>query len=457
MKSMTKISCMLLISFAAIWLITCSTQERVTSVQNETNLETEAAYVEEESDYYEASYLQYNDNIYKKSIRTVQFNTKDIPTSEPILSLLGGSPLVLRFDDLDGGLKNFIYEIVHCDSDWNPTNLSTTEYLTGYSEDKISDYRFSFNTLQEYTHYSLQFPNRNMGVKISGNFLLKIYEDYNPEDLVLTKRFLVVNPKIDISAYTHRATLVDDRAAKQEVDFNIDLKDLLVPNPFGDIKVTLVQNSDWQNAITDLKPLFVNGQVLKYDYEKENTFEGGNEYRYFDISSVRFMGENIQKITPTDTGYFVKLRNDKPRSYLQYFSDSDINGKYLIRFNEGKDPDVESDYVHVKFTLLYDDLMDDGDIYIFGQLTNWQILEEAKMRHNEAERIYEGSLYLKQGYYNFAYVFVGDNGIIPNLGRIEGNHYETENQYTILVYHKSLQKPYQELIGLSFSNPVKGY
>ncbi|NNC84709.1 MAG: DUF5103 domain-containing protein, partial [Bacteroidia bacterium] len=225
----------------------------------------------------------------------------------------------------------------------------------------------------------------------------------------------------------------------------------------GDIKVTLMQNSDWQNAKTNLKPLFVNGQILKYDYEKENTFEGGNEYRYFDISSVRFMGENIGNIESNNSGYSAFVRFDKPRSYKQYFSDADLNGKYLVRFNEGKDWHVEADYIKVEFTLLYDDLMADGDIYIHGQLTNWQILDEAKMRYNEDERRYEGSLYLKQGYYNYAYVFVGDEGLIPNFGRIEGNHYETENQYTILVYHKSLQRPYQELIGLSFSNSAKGY
>ena len=91
----------------------------------------------------------------------------------------------------------------------------------------------------------------------------------------------------------------------------------------------------------------------------------------------------------------------------------------------------------------------DDDIYLFGELTNWDIIEEAKLNYDYDSKSYVGRLLLKQGYYNYKYVSLNNNNLIEN---IDNNFHETRNQYSIYVYYKPIWQDYESLIGVAKNN-----
>jgi hypothetical protein len=76
------------------------------------------------------------------------------------------------------------------------------------------------------------------------------------------------------------------------------------------------------------------------------------------------------------------------------------------------------------------------------------------MRYNNESGMYETSLYLKQGYYDYTYITTDMNGGNPSLESTEGNSWETENNYTILVYYRPLGARADELIGYTRINSL---
>lgn len=401
---------------------------------------------QQEPDYFREGYLRYENYIYKSSIRSVTFEQETMPLSDPVLDLTRDDRLLLTFDDLDGDYKNYNYTIIHCNSDWTPSNIFPNEYLRGFEEDRISDYRLSFNTLQRYTHYRLMIPGNEVQPTLPGNYLLKIYPEGYPDSLVITRRMLVVQNRVNIEANVHQATIVQNRESKQEIDFAIGYRSLQVSNPFDEIRVVVLQNGRWDNAIYNLKPLFLKDQVLEYHYDDENTFNGGNEYRNFDIRTLRIYTQYVEKISRDESGYTVTLFTDKSRSFQRYSIENDINGKFLIRNQDGRDDHLEGEYVRVRFRLKHE-ILTTGNFYVFGALSNWRLSIYNKMEYDYDEGIYHISLLLKQGYYDYQYMFLKDGSTIGDETVIEGNHHETRNEYTVLVYHRPAGSRFEQLVG----------
>ncbi len=398
------------------------------------------------SEYFTQSYMRYDDFIYRNNIKTVLLERTNLPQSEPAIELLANSPMLLRFDDLDGDTKDYWYTIIHCDAQWKPSDITRSTYMNGFFEDRITDYRFSFNTLQPYTHYELSFPNEMIKPLISGNYILKVYLNNDADSLVLTKRFLVYESLVDINASVHAATLAEYRQQKQEVDFSIATNNYQITNPFGDLKVKLLQNFRWDNAIENLKPIFIKDRLLDYNYDDENTFNGSNEFRRFDVRTLRYETERVQKIERYEEGTEVFLFPDKIRYFSRYTSDDDINGKFEVKNYNGNNANLDADYCTVHFTLDYKEQVKEGNIYIMGALTDWKFNSQSMLKYDETQRAYTASLYLKQGYYNYLYVFVKDGIAYGDESWLEGNHYETENAYWILVYHRPPGFRYDRLI-----------
>jgi type 9 secretion system plug protein len=402
----------------------------------------------QEDDYFEKGFTRYENYIYKSTIKTVRFEKAGLELTDPIFELGSNQSLILSFDDLDGDFKNYSYTLIHCDAAWRPSNLIENEYLTGFFEERVYDYRQSFNTLQPYTHYSVSVPGRDVRPKISGNFLLKLYEEGNPDEPVITRRMLIYEQLVGIQGYVKRATLAADRYTKHEIDFSIIHPALPVTNAFSEIKVVLMQNGRWDNAITDLKPLFLKDKELEYDYEEENTFYAGNEFRTFDIRTIRMQTQWVDRIIRAPGGYTAVLLKSKSRATKSYAIENDINGKFLVRYQEGQNSDLEGEYVHVKFILDHP-VMANGSFHVFGGLTDWGISNENKMTYNYDEEVYEALLYLKQGYYDYKYVFVEDGKSIIDETIIEGSHYETRNEYFILVYYRPVGGRFDRLVGFT--------
>ena len=389
----------------------------------------------------------FENEIFNTNILTPLLHTENNPMSNPIIHLGTEEKLQLSFDDFSEDLQDYYYTIVHCNSDWTLSDLMQSEYIDGFFENRIEDYEFSFNTLQKYTHYNLVFPENYLKPLLSGNYIIKVFVNNNPKEVVLTRRFMVLDEKLNISSNVKRATLIDDREYKQEIDFTISHSNVYVANPYSDIKVVIKQNNREDNSITNLQPLFVKQDQLIYDYESENTFEAGNEFRHFDIKSIRYQSERIKEISSDSNNINVKLLTDISRSFEEFISIPDINGEFLINKQEAWNSETEAEYIKVNFSLLENRKISYGDIYLIGRFTDWKIKEDYKLQFNEISRRYECIALLKQGYYNYLYIVQDHSNKQTNLTFIEGSHYQTKNDYYIYVYYREIGKNYEQLIG----------
>ena len=257
---------------------------------------------------------------------------------------------------------------------------------------------------------------------------------------------MVLDTKVSIESTVKRATIIEDRNTKHEIDFKIKHPNLVVANPFSEIKVHLKQNNKEDNAVTDLIPLFVKNDELIYEYDEGNTFLGNNEFRHFDIKSLRYHSQNIEDILFDSTNYHVYLFNDNKRSFDRYSIEQDINGKFLINVQEGWKSSVEADYVFVHFTLPIR-YISYGDMYVFGAFSDWQLKEEFKLRYNADKKQYEKAIFLKQGYYNYHYALNDTSVKRVDVSFIEGTHYQTRNDYYIYVYYRGASDRYDRLVG----------
>ncbi len=399
-----------------------------------------------------AAYLpiSYTNTAYESNIKTVLLTQAGGLERFPVIDLGSNQQLHIEFDDMMPESDNYQYTFIHCSSDWKPSNLKPNEYLTGNLFLNINNYSFSTTTFQVYTHYQINFPENDMKPKLSGNYILKVYRNFDENDLILTRRFMVVDDKFVITPSVKVATNPNVRFNSQEIDFSVNMGDNIVPNPMMDVKATIMQNLCWDNAIFDLKPRFINGKILDYNYETGNLFLGGNEFRYFDIRNLRYLSPNVRRKYDENNVKHAVLYADAIRSNLPYVQTIDFNGKVVIDNRDGiAKAEIGADYAAVHFNLISDQLP--KDVYIFGELSDWQLKEDFKMDWNPKSLQYEKMLMLKQAYYNYWYVLPGANNV-ADLSSTEGNFSNTENDYQILLYNKNQFMQYDELLGVISSN-----
>ena len=380
------------------------------------------------------------------NIRTVLLHKKENNLSLPIINLNSAEQLKLSFDDLNYESSVLYITIEHYDALWNKSNLMKSEYINGFTSDEIINYQFSFNTIQNYIHYEYLFPSDNLKPLLSGNYKFKVY-DLNG-DTLFNKKFMVLENKINIDLNIKKATLSKDRKIKHELDFTLNHQNINIVDPFSQIKVIIKQNNREDNAITNLKPLYIRNNTLIYDYNEENTFFGNNEFRHFDIKSLRYYSERIKNITYDSTRYKVDLFRESKRAYDNYSIEPDLNGKFYIKSQEARNSNIESEYVYVNFQLK-SNFVEDGNVYIIGELSNWEKNNEFKLEFDSTNNMYSKSIYLKQGYYNYHYA-INDTALnLLDVARIEGTHYQTRNSYEIYVYFNDTNDRYQKLIGFT--------
>tara|TARA_B100001758_G_scaffold225879_1_gene218220 strand:- start:9 stop:1310 length:1302 start_codon:yes stop_codon:yes gene_type:complete len=386
----------------------------------------------------------YKNKILNQKIHTVLCHKKDQELSLPIINLNSAEKLLVSFDDFDAELKNYYFTIIHCNSDWKESKLMKSEYISGFNEELITDYEFSFNTIQAYTHYSFTFPSEAIKPILSGNYVFKVYEEGGEN--IFYKRFMVLENKLSIKADVRKATLAKHRNTKHEIDFIINHQDLTITDPFSDLKVYIKQNNREDNVISHLTPVFVRNDELIYDYEDENTFFANNEFRHFDIKSLRYHSDRIKSISFDSTYNNVYLFNDKKRSFDRYSIDPDINGQFIIKSQEGWKSSIEADYAFVHFTLPTNTISS-GEIFLLGGFSEWDLNNDYKMQYNHQKKQYEASIYLKQGYYNYLYALQENTTKRTDISFIEGTHYQTRNDYYIYVYCREVGKRHDSFVG----------
>ena len=429
--------------------------------------------------------LIFDDYTYVDYIKSVRLHVPGVVVSYPIINL-GTGVLSLSFDDLDGDNRDYIYKVVHCDSDWTPSDLSEMEYMEGFNEERIPPGEFSFNTLTNFTHYRVNIPNEDFKFTKSGNYLLKVYDDEDERFLVLSKRFMVVEPKFIVRGEFRRPSMVSKSRSHQEINFDIAHKGIRITNPRQDVNVVVMQNGRWDTAIKNIAPQFVKTDQLVYDFSDKIVFPAGKEFRYFDLRTLRFRTDQVKGIEEYKDGYDVTLFMDKMRGHSVYYNLRDLNGGFVIGNIDNNDAmnitfadsdteqtriakvaalrrqildnqdsnNLESDYANVLFSLEMNEPLYDKDVYIIGAMTDWKIQERFKMTYQNVVNAYVADVFLKQGYYNYMYATVPKKGDkIPDLGELEGNWYETENHYTVLVYYRPFGERYDRLMAAYTMTP----
>jgi len=392
------------------------------------------------------------DRTYSPTVRTVQFFKKGFTLAPPVLDLTAQEPLVLRFDDLQPNTENLSYSIVHCDADWRPSDLMTAQYLQGAPYDAVPGPSSSFNTLQNFLEYEVEVPNALMRPTVSGNYVIKVFRSGDEEDLVLTRRFLVFEQRVQVDARMTASRDVEMRDITQQLDLTIRYPGVNVQDPFGDLKVTVLQNFRWDDARTGLRPKFIRDRELLYDMPPQALFMGGNEWRNYDIKDIRFATQRIAHIRPGPLVYEVTLLPDASRAIKVYFDQPDINGRMLVRNDDVDGDPLGTDYVKVLFTLPLEMPLRGGDMYVYGALSDMQCRPAFRMQWDDARKAYVLEALVKQGFVDYCYAWLPEGAAAPDLTRLEGSHFQTENDYLVLVYVRDHTLRCDRLMAAEFLN-----
>ena len=377
------------------------------------------------------------------NIKTVSFvqNNQNVV---PIFQL--GDTFQLQFDDLYGNDASYFYEIIHCDYNWNPSDLQKRDYLQGFDNQRIQESSNSFNCLQIYTHYSLPFPNSTTQLKISGNYMLRILNE--DKEVVFSRKLMVYEDLVSVPIQIKRARTVTNLESKHNVEFTIKSNVINFQNPIKNIKTVLFQNGKFCNAISNISPQFTIGNDLIYKYDTLTQFWAGNEFLYFDNKEIRVASNSISRVDNQKEIYSSYLFTNEARANSNYYNWQDVNGNFTVRRLFAENSDIEADYSWVYFSLsapLF--RTSDGAIYVTGMFNNYALTPENKMEYNSEKGIYEKAILIKQGFVNFEFTAVQKNGKIDSENNIDGNFFQTENEYTVLVYYKEDTDRYTRIIG----------
>lgn len=368
--------------------------------------------------------------------------------SVPCLELGSADRLEISFDDQAKNFHRYVYKVEHCDFNWNKSSrIFTTDYLQSTMQAvPIEDYQESINTTVEYTHYSFVFPNRQMSIKYSGNYRIHIWDDNAKKEIAIVP-FRVVEPLTAIGVQGTTNTDIDWNKTHQQLRLSVKPIGTLRPRDSSrEIRIVVMQNGRWDNAVINPKAEYITPTELKWERCRELIFPAGNEFRKFEMTNLKIgqMGvDNIKWFAPF---YHTTLYPTKAKP--NYIYDEDQDGRYYINATDKADDDWEGDYAWVHF-ILENKPLQNGDVYVYGGLTYNQFSPLNKMLYNPESNAYEASLLLKVGYYNYQYLFVPQGKTQGDTLPFEGNYFQTENEYTVLVYYTPFGGRYDRLVGVS--------
>lgn len=376
----------------------------------------------------------YRDMVADDSLKTVRLHKEGWETSWPFIHLGQDDSLVLSFDDLHNDMRDYSYRIRRCDKAWQASDLFVSEYMNGFEVNPIDDYEMSINTIYPYTHYRQKIPESGNEIRLSGNYVIEVFETDLPDSVLLRKGFFVADQNAHVDGEVREVSGMY-RSMSQDVDFRVQTSALGLSDIYADLDVRVMRNMEWHSERKDLRPSFVNTGEVVFEDPDQAVFKGVTEYRYFNLRNLKMTNEEVASIDFSHPDYFVSLFPDKSRRFRAYSSREDMNGRYVISNRAGWEAVTDADYVQVKFFLPSAVQIHPGGVYIFGELSQWQLLDDYKMSYEAEEGGYVSTVLLKQGYYDYRYVVEDANGSV-DATRFEGSHNVTENAYIVRVYYR---------------------
>lgn len=393
------------------------------------------------------------------NIKTVQLTKYGDQLAYPAIRLNSADMLQLDFDDMDADIKSYYYNFELRNADWSAVQMSYFDYIKGYTNQRITTYRSASQVLTRYTHYQVSFPDRNIIPTKAGNYVLKVFINGDTSKLAFTKRFIVYQPSISIATQVQQPFNQQYFRTHQKILLTINSGTLNVSYPQQQIKVVILQNYRWDNCIQNIKPTIIRGNSYEYNAETDCLFPAMREWRWLDLTSFRLLSDRVRRQQNTNTAYDLYVIPDVSRNTQRYIYYKDYDGLYAAITNENVNPYWSGDYATVHFTYIPpgNAPYTKNDLYIIGQMTNYGKDDGAKLQWNDEKKQYETTLLLKQGYYDYVYGLgePSTNNVRFITDDTEGNIWETENQYTILVYYRELGGRYDQLLSVSSINSMQ--
>ncbi|MFY0606603.1 MAG: DUF5103 domain-containing protein [Cyclobacteriaceae bacterium] len=387
--------------------------------------------------------LRIEDYNYAQNVGAVTLTPKgsNSEAAFPVIAL-GSQGVVLEMDVFENNVGYLNAKLIHCNADWTQSVLIDLQYMNGFNEFPSQDYSYSENTRIPYVQYRFDIPSPT----ISGNYLLIVYRENDQKNLVLSRRMVVFESKVAVAASVNVSSMVSKRTENHQIEFDIDHTGIRTNNPINDLSIVVLQNHNWNNALKNLQPTVIRSDknALEYrHFDGTNNFRGLNEFRFFDLRFVDFRGININRIVKSEAGvqaYLVKDKSREHQAYAQLINDR--NGGFLLQNKDPDDSQLQSEYVLTHFELEHERL--ETPVHIISRQNNWELNNSNLMEYDEYTKSYKGQLLLKQGYYDYAYWLETKDG---GFSRLEGNHFQTDNTYEIIVYYRNTSNNYDEIIG----------
>ncbi len=394
----------------------------------------------------------YEDMVYDDKIKSVQMYINRQPAIVPVIGMNGS--FTLRFDELSDDANEFFYQVIHCDRYWKASDLEEIEYIDGFNGEEIQNYEFSTNTYVDYVNFSLTLPNEDTRFRISGNYILIIYDDEQLTNPVITRRFMIDENMVQLYTDFQRVYDVTKSNTHQQLEVEVDLLDMKIGDPMNELSIAIIQNNRWDKMINDSPPKFISRNRVTFDNTGKLAMAGGKEFRQFDIRSLQYTTEFVAQIDLHDMGSDVLLHLEKPRAYSGFQDEIDFDGRYIVQTfdfptatgNPASGQDSESnyraDYANIIFALKMNESLD--PVYVVGPFTDWRIDETYKMQY-VANKGYVLKTPLKQGVYNYLFATKDADGL-PNYDTLEGDSQRTVNYYTVILYYTDFTQQFDRIL-----------
>ena len=387
-------------------------------------------------------------HIFNENVRSLKVSLASNMYIPPVLMMGSDDRILVNFDYLDYDVHYLRYSVTHFNADWQPSQLVESEYVSGFNYGDIDDWAQSEATFVHYYNYQFLLPNADMELLVSGNYLLSVYEQDDPDKILFQTRFSVCEGRVSVFPQVTSRTDIEYNNRYQQVSFDVRFKPNQIRDPYSEFTCVVTQNSRQDNSVIVKRPTMVGVDYVTYEHNRDLIFPAGNEFRRFETVNAHNINMGVQSIRYYEPLYHATLMIDEPRNELQYLYDQTQFGRFTIRNAEAYGENaLEADYMITHFTLNTDGKLNGGNIWLYGEFLQGYPESQAMMKYDASSGCYYADLLLKQGAYNYFYLWVPDGTSVGQTARIEGDHYETVNEYLVMVYDRPMGERYDRLVG----------